>query len=133
MDGWRGREGDGDNGKIKDQQSTKREACTALNDYRRTIKIAFGMPRGFFSPSWTMSSGVFEADMLSLQMSERSWENSDKDKEDRSNLYAISRIGKTGTYLLLHVKVIDSSISSTSAPANQLQLTSLRGCESVTQ
>jgi hypothetical protein len=28
-----------------------------------------------------MSGGVFEDDMLSLQMSERSWENSDKDKD----------------------------------------------------
>lgn len=53
----------------------------ARNDNRRTIKIAFGMPRGFFSPSLMMSGGVFEDDMLSLQMSERSWENSDKDKD----------------------------------------------------
>lgn len=50
------------------------------------MKIAFGMPRGFFSPSWTMSGGAFEVDMLSLQMSERSWENSDKDKDRSKSL-----------------------------------------------
>lgn len=53
------------------QHSAKREACAARNDYRRTIKIAFGMPRGFFSPSWMISGGAFEIDMLSLQMRER--------------------------------------------------------------
>jgi hypothetical protein len=52
-----------------------------------------------------MSSGAFEADMLSLQMS-GGWENSDKDK-DRSNLYVMSRIGN-----LLHAKVIDQGVMS---------------------
>ena len=72
----------GDNDKIKDQQSAKREAYMARNDYRRTIKIAFGMPRGFFSPSWTMFGGAFEVDMLSSQMSKRS----DKDKDRSKSL-----------------------------------------------
>lgn len=82
-------DGVGDNDKIKDQQSAKREAYMARNDYRRTIKIAFGMPRGFFSPSWMMSSGAFEVDMLSFAMSESSvvGKTVDKDKEkSKSNL-----------------------------------------------
>lgn len=43
------------------------------------MKRAFGMPRGFFSPSWMMSGGVFEVDILSLQ-NERETDN------NRSNL-----------------------------------------------
>jgi hypothetical protein len=49
----------------KDQRARSgKAACAARNDYKRTMKRAFGMPRGFFSPSWMISGGVFEEDIL---------------------------------------------------------------------
>ena len=30
------------------------------------MKRAFGMPRGFFSPSWMISGGAFDVDIVSL-------------------------------------------------------------------
>ena len=55
------------------------------------MKRAFGMPRGFFSPSWMMSGGVFEVDMLWLRQT-----------MNGSNLCSeISQIGGTGAYLLM--------------------------------
>jgi hypothetical protein len=65
---------------MKDQQVRSGRPGAARNDYERTMKRAFGMPRGFFSPSWMMSGGVFEVDILSLQ---NEWETTDN---DRSNL-----------------------------------------------
>ena len=52
------------------EKISKARSGRTRNDQRRTIKIAFGMPRGFFSPSCMMSGCTFEDDMLSLQMSE---------------------------------------------------------------
>jgi hypothetical protein len=73
------------------QQARSAKACAAQNDCKRTMKRAFGMPRGFFSLSWMMSGGVFEVDMLSFERSR------DDRPADLISALVISRIGKSGS------------------------------------
>lgn len=51
-------------GRQREGRTKARRRETRKGGRERTMKRAFGMPRGFFSLSWMISGGVFEVDIV---------------------------------------------------------------------